>query len=169
MRQKWLFAVGTAAILALSGCSGNNDDQGGGGGNPRETHDDSNPVTREEATGNMLKTVPDEATQGTTGNRPVTDQDRVSNTRVKPIARGGQALMKVDVNSATVQELTQVPGINVNLAQQIVANRPYRDAKDLSAKIPTLQPNVVASFQQYLAFGGGGAGAGDHSGHQMKK
>lgn len=144
MRQIWMLALGTALVVSMSGCARDHDDQGGGGGNQMETHDRSNPVTREERTGQVLKDVPHDVAQPKEG---------VSNVKTKPLTN-----LKVNVNTASVDELTQVPGINLNLAKAIVDNRPYSDAKDLSAKVPGLAPNAVASFDEYLVFGGGGAG-----------
>lgn len=155
MRQTWILALGAAMVVAMSGCARDEGEPGGGGGNRLETHDDSNPVTREERSGEALKQVPTD-----TSAQAPTDRDGLTNVESKPIARGGQPLLKVNVNTASVEELTQVPGISADLAQAIVANRPYQDAQDLSDKIPSLKPNSVASFEQYLVFGGGGAGTG---------
>ena len=41
---------------------------------------------------------------------------------------------KVDLNAATVDELTELPGIGKREARRIVAGRPYRDKHDLVSK-----------------------------------
>jgi predicted DNA-binding helix-hairpin-helix protein len=37
----------------------------------------------------------------------------------------------IDINTATVEQLVALPGMNATLAQQIVAGRPYRSKTDL--------------------------------------
>jgi DNA uptake protein ComE-like DNA-binding protein len=41
---------------------------------------------------------------------------------------------KVDLNAATVDELTELPGIGKHEARRIVAGRPYQDKHDLVSK-----------------------------------
>jgi DNA uptake protein ComE-like DNA-binding protein len=41
---------------------------------------------------------------------------------------------KVDLNAATVDELTELPGIGKHEARRIVAGRPYHDKHDLVSK-----------------------------------
>lgn len=41
---------------------------------------------------------------------------------------------KIDLNSATEQDLTSLPGVSKREAKRIIAGRPYRDAHDLVAK-----------------------------------
>jgi DNA uptake protein ComE-like DNA-binding protein len=46
-----------------------------------------------------------------------------------------------------------VPGMSHNLARAIVNNRPYKDAADLSARIPNLDPRLVKAYEPHLTFG----------------
>jgi DNA uptake protein ComE-like DNA-binding protein len=41
---------------------------------------------------------------------------------------------KTDLNSATVRELSKLPGIGIELAERIVRHRPYRKLDQLIAK-----------------------------------
>ena len=41
---------------------------------------------------------------------------------------------KVDLNAATVDELTELPGIGKHEAKRIIAGRPYKDKHDLVSK-----------------------------------
>ena len=41
---------------------------------------------------------------------------------------------KIDLNSATVRELSELPGIGIELAERIVRQRPYRKLDQLIAK-----------------------------------
>ena len=46
-------------------------------------------------------------------------------------ARGAS---KIDVNTASVKELETLPGVNANVANQIVANRPYESVEQFKSK-----------------------------------
>ena len=149
MRQtKWMLALGVAATLALTGCPG---EEGGGGG--EVTYDESNPVTREEQTTRtpVMGAEPGERSQPGVGTGYSEGESTV-------IAEGGEPLIKVDVNSASVDELMKVPGISYDLAQAIVQNRPFSSPQDMADRIPNLSENYVQSFDQYLEFGGTGGG-----------
>lgn len=149
MRQtKWMLALGVAATLALTGCPG---EDGGGGGDV--TYDESNPVTREEQMSGtpVMGADPGERSEPGVGTGYSEGESTV-------IAEGGEPLNKIDVNSASVDELVKVPGISHDLAQAIVANRPFSSAEDMADRIPNLSRNYVQSFDQYLEFGGTGGG-----------
>jgi hypothetical protein len=151
MRTRRLW-TGLALVLALSlaGCAGDREADGGGGGdgNWSPTHDGSNPTSREQATNKgalPLPAVP-QGGQGVYG-------DRIEGGNGVAVAEGGRALVKVDVNSATVPQLMEVPGMSHNLANAIVNNRPYKDAADMSVRIPNLDPRLVKAYAPYLTFG----------------
>ena len=54
----------------------------------------------------------------------------------------------IDINSATVEQLKMLPGINDGLAQKIVEGRPYRAKTDLVRKniIPQAAYNKIAGL-----------------------
>ncbi len=73
-------------------------------------------------------------------------------------------MLKVNINSATIDELANVPGIGPSLAQKVIENRPYESLDDLK-KVPgigdssfeKLKPNltiisseVPADFQSFM-------------------
>jgi DNA uptake protein ComE-like DNA-binding protein len=47
--------------------------------------------------------------------------------RAGPVTVGGP----IDINTASLDEVEQLPGITPSMAQQIVAGRPYNDIDDL--------------------------------------
>lgn len=152
MRTQRLW-TGLALVLALSlaGCAGDREAEGGGGGGDGDwspTHDRSNPTSREQATndGALPLQAQPQGNQATFG-------EGIEGATSVEVAEGGRALVKVDVNSATVPQLMAVPGMSHNLAQAIVNNRPYKDAADLSARIPNLDPRLVKAYEPHLTFG----------------
>ena len=73
-------------------------------------------------------------------------------------------MLKVNVNTATIDELANVPGLGLSLAQKVIDNRPYESLDDLK-KVPgigessfeKLKPNltvisteVPADFQSFM-------------------
>jgi hypothetical protein len=145
MRTQRLW-TGLALVLALAGCAGDREAEGGGGGDGdwSPTHDRSNPTSREQATNDgalPLQAAP-QGNQATFG-------EGIEGAKSVQVAQG----VKVDVNSATVPQLMEVPGMSHNLARAIVNNRPYKDAADLSARIPNLDPRLVKAYAPYLTFG----------------
>jgi hypothetical protein len=62
----------------------------------------------------------------------------------------GQSL--VDINQASIEELTTINGIGENLAKRVVENRPYQALHDLvkvpgisETKLAALMPNITLS------------------------
>ncbi len=57
------------------------------------------------------------------------------------------AVPKLDINSATKDQLMELPGIGDALATKIIAGRPYKTKADLKAKnvIPSATYNKIAS------------------------
>jgi DNA uptake protein ComE-like DNA-binding protein len=171
MRHGVKLAMVGALALSLAGCfNEQNADQGGGGGQNAQrdgadtsvsnkelnrdaaTIENSNPVTREQESQKgavPLQAQPEsgQAVQGKVGD------NKVQSPKSTVIARGGEPTTKVDVNSATVEQLQQVPGISHNMAEAIVNNRPYRNKEDLIRRIPNLDKRFLNSFDQYLTFG----------------
>lgn len=157
MRQGWKLALAGVMAVSLIGCSSG---KGGGGGHAQNdqndqhsagTYENSNPVTRQEE---HTHAVPLQA-QPNSG-KPVNGPgatEKVQNAKTTQVASAGQPTKKVDVNSASVQELAQVPGIGYNLAVAIVKNRPYKSKADLINRVPNLNQKYEASFDQYLTFG----------------
>ncbi|MNS45398.1 photosystem II complex extrinsic protein precursor U [compost metagenome] len=171
MRHGVKLAMAGAIALSLAGCfNENNADQGGGGGQNAQrdgadtsvsnkelnrdaaTIENSNPVTRDQESQKgavPLQAQPDsgQAVQGKVGD------NRVQNPKSTVIAKGGEPTTKVDVNSATVEQLQQVPGISHNMAEAIVNNRPYRNKEDLIRRIPNLDKRFLNSFDEYITIG----------------
>ena len=155
MRHAWKLALAGLMAVGLAGCANEEPTEGGGGGNEMtrdsRSYENSNPVSREQE--NTEGALPMQA-QPETG-QPVQGQvgERVQQPKTDVVARGGVPSEKVDVNSATVEQLQQVPGISHNLAEAIVNNRPYRNKEDLIRRVPNLDKRWVSSFDQHLTFG----------------
>lgn len=143
--QRWWWTLGMAAAVALTGCPDASNEDGGGGG--KVTYDDSNPVTREQETSGKALPLQSEAQT-----ESVRVGDRIEDSSAQVIARGGQVVQKVNVNSAKASELARVPGVGDTLAKSIVANRPYKDADELADKVPYLTERQVQAIKPYLAF-----------------
>ena len=62
----------------------------------------------------------------------------------------------IDINSATAEELKQIPGIGDAYAAKIVANRPYRAKNELVDK-KVLPAGVYAKVKDHLVAKGGGS------------
>lgn len=143
--------MGMAMVVALTGCAGDRDADGGGGGGDGQwepTHDRSNPISREQENKERalpLNAVP-QGGQATFG-------EGVEDPKTMVVSRDGQPAVKVDVNSATMDQLLEVPGMSANLAEAIIYNRPYRNMDDLAKRIPNLDPRLVKSYAPYLSFG----------------
>jgi DNA uptake protein ComE-like DNA-binding protein len=63
--------------------------------------------------------------------------------------------MKTDINSASTKELTAIPEMTCDLAQEIVAQRQqhgrYRNLVDLSSRL-NLDSNLISQLMHYLRF-----------------
>jgi competence protein ComEA len=63
------------------------------------------------------------------------------------LSRHAQAAPKVDLNSATAEELQELPGIGEAYAKKIIAGRPYKSVEDLSdAGIPQATITKIKSL-----------------------
>lgn len=59
----------------------------------------------------------------------------------------------VDINHATIKELTKINGIGENLAKRIVDNRPFHALHDL-VMIPGINETKLASLLPYMTLSG---------------
>jgi hypothetical protein len=157
MRQSWKLALAGIIALSMAGCANEENAEGGGGGNKElnrdaRTYENSNPISREQENREGALPLQAEPKSGTavSGN---TGDERVQNPKTTVIARGGVPTAKVDVNSATMEELHAVPGISHNMAEAIINNRPYRSQQDLIKRVPNLDKRFLSSFDQYLTIG----------------
>ena len=61
---------------------------------------------------------------------------------------------KVDVNTASVDELSRLPGMNVQTAEKIIGNRPYRKLDELITK-KVLGKKEFAQVRDYIVIRSG--------------
>lgn len=59
----------------------------------------------------------------------------------------------VDINNASINDLTTIKGIGQNLAQRIVDHRPYEALHDL-VNIPGINETKLASLMPYMTLSG---------------
>lgn len=111
--QRWLgiIVLMFAGSLALAGCTGDSAD--------RE------------------KTIREQAAKAAAEAKPrIEEAGRAVKAAVDGAKEGWEngEQKKVDLNAATVDELTELPGIGKHEARRIVAGRPYHDKHDLVSK-----------------------------------
>ncbi len=58
----------------------------------------------------------------------------------------------IHINSASVDELTKLPGVSKVIAADIVKNRPYKDDKELVAKVKGIGKNNVKKILPLIDF-----------------
>ena len=83
------------------------------------------------------KTIREEAAKAAAEAKPkIEEAGRAVKAAVDGAKEGWEngAQKKVDLNGATVDELTELPGIGKREARRIVAGRPYHDKHDLVSK-----------------------------------
>jgi competence protein ComEA len=71
-----------------------------------------------------------------------------SQTRSSSAKKGG----RVNINSADLQSLESLPGINATLAKRIVAGRPYKNIDDLK-KVKGLTQTKIDGLKNHVTFG----------------
>jgi len=78
----------------------------------------------------------------------------------------GTAASRVDINSASVEELAQLPGIGPAKAQAIVTHRnedPFRKPEDL-LKVKGIGDKLYEQIKDQITVGGSSAGSSDRGG-----
>ncbi len=83
------------------------------------------------------KTIREEAAKAAAEAKPkIEEASRAVKAAVEGAKEGWEngEQKKVDLNAATVDELTELPGIGKREARRIVAGRPYHDKHDLVSK-----------------------------------
>lgn len=58
----------------------------------------------------------------------------------------------VNVNKATAMQLETLPNVGPKIAADIIKNRPYKDGKDLQAKVKGIGPKTWAKIEKYVLF-----------------
>src|SRR5262245_30003359 len=78
------------------------------------------------------------STNRVAGHATTAATSKESSTTAKPAAHHGWKLggsrERIDINTATKEELMKLPGITDTMADQIIAGRPYKAKADLTAK-----------------------------------
>ncbi len=64
----------------------------------------------------------------------------------------GQTEIKINVNTASKDDLEFLPGVGPKIAAQIVKNRPYKDAADFQDKVKGIAENQWAKLKPYVVF-----------------
>lgn len=59
---------------------------------------------------------------------------------------------KVNVNTATLQELTALPHIGIATANKVIKARPIADYEDLIAKVPLKDPSLWIALEGKLTY-----------------
>lgn len=102
----------------------------------------SNPSNREESSGGSDESTPEDGESGTLVYRS-------GDARVEDV--GEDAPVRVNLNTAGVEELDTLPGIGPGLARRIIENRgrlgPFRRVEDL-VRVPGIGPAILGKFRQ---------------------
>jgi competence protein ComEA len=112
-----LTTPGTSGGTTAPGTGGGTPAPGTGGGTPAPMDAPAPASTGAPAPDAMPKPIPKKAPSSTTPKKP-----------------GKSTTAMVNVNSATMQELTKVKGIGAATAKKIMTNRPYATLEDLVTK-----------------------------------
>ena len=68
------------------------------------------------------------------------------------VLRGDPAKGPVNVNTASKDLLITLPEVGPDLAQKIIANRPYASEKDLDSKVKGIGPKTLEKMRPRLRF-----------------
>lgn len=60
--------------------------------------------------------------------------------------------MKIDINKASAEELTQIKHVGPSFAEKIIENRPYRDIYELSTVLGLGKKRMNEIFEQDLIY-----------------
>jgi competence ComEA-like helix-hairpin-helix protein len=74
-------------------------------------------------------------------------------THHTPITRHQKGSLRVNINTATIEELQTLPGIGPARARLIVTNRPYQSVDDL-AKLQGIGQKLTANLQSFIKIDG---------------
>ena len=69
--------------------------------------------------------------------------------RATPIERHGKGSLRININTATIEELETLPGIGPARARLITANRPYQTVDDL-AKLKNIGAKLVNDVRPFI-------------------
>ena len=58
----------------------------------------------------------------------------------------------VNVNKASAAQLETLPNVGPKIAADIIKNRPYKDGKELQAKVKGIGPKTWAKIEKYVLF-----------------
>ena len=64
------------------------------------------------------------------------------------------AVASIDVNSASLEQLQTLPGVNAAVAADIIKNRPFKDLNDLDARVKGIGKKSVKKLAPLITFGG---------------
>ena len=64
------------------------------------------------------------------------------------------AVASIDVNSASLEQLQILPGVNARVAADIIKNRPFKDLADLDARVKGIGKKSVKKLAPLITFGG---------------
>jgi competence ComEA-like helix-hairpin-helix protein len=70
-----------------------------------------------------------------------------------PLTRHEKGSLRININTATIEELQTLPGIGPAKARLIVANRPYQSVEDL-AKLKGIVQKLTANLQSFIKIDG---------------
>ena len=65
----------------------------------------------------------------------------------------------IDVNSASLEQLQTLPGVNAKVAADIIKNRPFKDLTDLDARVKGIGKKSAKKLAPLITFGGAASAA----------
>lgn len=67
------------------------------------------------------------------------DTERIQRA-VSSVKDAAQAISEIDINSASREQIMALPGLNDEVADRIIDNRPYRNKLDLLSRLVVTEP-----------------------------